>query len=907
MQIIHFTQSENQKWNKLDLNNLKPVSEVQKQVVLDVKEKLDFNLKDFFDEWKRIKDDNSVFVKYNILSKYFDINSVINKNKWHSKFSFLEINLRNVFNSHDEIDEKILNFLFEKEIFSNLDDFYNLFYKWLFTNLLGNRFIYNYKYLENDLWRKLRINDFESSNIIHFLKEWSSKDIDILFTELVKNNLNLSKKDFLENIFLDDWIIKCLEFEVSTTKIINFCCHRWLVQKLDFLHNEKWVSFDILNILDNYEIDGQSMFIVENFTKEILNFKNNTSVLVTKYPNLNISNIDIYKPGIFRLIDNIWENIFLFEQFDISYDYFKNMKLWTDEENTKFIEFLIKSDIDTLYFLTKKIKNIKIKDLFSMYKISNDLLSWKYFFNISNFFLSHKEFRLYFYEYAIKNNNYYFLKWNLEVFNKLVSESIYNDNINEWFKNINLEKIKEVLDKTWWFITKNLFKNYVLEQEADLDEIWEKYQNAMKKVLSSEEIKQEELDDFLYEAIFMAYRPTWFFENNIKEMIENWEIEDLTHQLNAIKFDSEGYDLVVYDNEKKLEWELDEKIIYNSNSIASGKKVKEFLNDNFINDINVKTFFSKSTEFNKIEKIITKFYSINNDYRLDFFKENLLEEDSYKWKKAYILLNNLYEAFWVVTKDSFPEYIAEELKKEDIETIDNIFSKIKKLKDPKFKKEFEEVCNENVSDEKNISWEEKQKIITILTEKRIIEFGQFMQKKIKKELKKFKVTRWEEKHFKAIISKNIWSFFAKAWAELCTASDKYMWEEERHVHLNLIDQEKNQIIWNIMLYFEEDRDYLIVRWFNPIREIVDNYDNKQLVSEMIWVVKKIAKQNWFDKVYIPKVNFWWHNLSNRSKIQKLVWSESEKNNEKQDYIIKNAWFYQTSIWAWDKIDELYLL
>jgi len=402
----------------------------------------------------------------------------------------------------------------------------------------------------------------------------------------------------------------------------------------------------------------------------------------------------------------------------------------------------------------------------------------------------------------------------------------------------------------------------------------------------------------------MAYRPTWFSENDIKEMIENWEIQDFTYQLENIIFNKQGYDLVLHKNEIKLVWEKNKNLSAEFNKCFLLNNLKTDNIEGHYKDFNVKDFFTKSKGFDF--EIIQQFYWLNKDVRIKHFDESHIRFENIDNDKWYNLLNDAYEIFWVVTKDSFPEHLIKELEKLEEEKINDIYNKMSKLKDPRFKKEFEEVNNEIISEEKNISLEEKIKIISILTEKRLIEFGQYMRKKIKKELKKFKIVRWEEKQIKAIISKNIWSFFAKAGAELCTAWDKKMWNEERHIHLNLIDENKNQIVWNIMLYFEENRDYLIVRWFNPIKEIVNNYDNKTLVNEMIKVVKQIAKENWFEKVYIPKVSWTWHNLSNRDKIQKLVWNKSLENIYEENYLIKNAEYYQTSIWDY-KIDELYLL
>lgn len=857
--------------------------------------------------------------KYNILPNFEDL--FRNELEVWTKFKF-----------YNDIDF-LTNDFFELIDFNNLDEFLEIIdlffkspnwgdepwkhnYKMILTNL---------KYLNKQFWRKVELFDFTWAYINIFIKFWDSDNLDFLLKEINKT-LNCTIGDLLRMMNYKD---------IEYRHMLSFITQHWLSEKVKIYYEIKWEDFDIENyfknehnynwaddefwrVSDNMRDKSSSkeaercLLSFKNKEQNILNFSNNLDFFIKKYPNIEI-NKDLYE-----LSDKIWDNIFLFDEFDISQDYFKNMrKDWPDEDK-EFLDFLIYSDIDILNFIIHSVKGIKIKDLFAMYKVNYNLLTSRNIINWNNHKLFQKNLLVVseLFNYSINKWNYYFLMENISFATYFYWEDI--ENMWEY-----IIRIRKVLNKTWWFLTNSLINNYVLEKSPreGLDEIWEKYQTSMKKVLSSEEIKKEDLNDYLYEIILMAYRPTWYSEETIKEMIENWEIEDLTYQLKNIVFNKSGYDLVFNSNKLNFNWNLKDNIskdilkflwkdavdsnfdFMGHDSFPNLKEKKSWI----FNDLNIKQFFSKATELEKIEHYFQRFYWLNFDDRLEKFRylDSLSNLDS-EW--YYKFLNEAYEIFWVITKDSFSGPIFDEIDKENKNKVDEIFNKIIRLKDKNIQDELKRALKINLFNSiEEVDEIFKSSFIEIQTQERIIDFWTYMRKKIKKELKKFKLVRWEEKQFKAYISNNIWSFFAKAWAELCTSWNIKMWFESRHVHLNLVDKEKQQIVWNIMLYFEKDRDYLIARWFNPIKELVNSYDNKGLVEEMIRTIKTIAKQNGFDKVYIPEIQWWWHNLSNRDNIQKLVWNYSLKNKEKDYYCIENAKFYQTEVEDNNIVDKLYLL
>jgi hypothetical protein len=146
---------------------------------------------------------------------------------------------------------------------------------------------------------------------------------------------------------------------------------------------------------------------------------------------------------------------------------------------------------------------------------------------------------------------------------------------------------------------------------------------------------------------------------------------------------------------------------------------------------------------------------------------------------------------------------------------------------------------------------------------------------VKREIRKVKSVRSDDSaQVKAVVSKNVGSYFAKAGAEICTSRNMRMWYEERHLHLNLVY--KDQIIGNIMLYVEPERDYLVARGFNPRMDAMAKFDRYSMASEITRVLEEIARENGYKEVFVPEQTSW-HALSNRDGMAKEIEDLSRRN------------------------------
>ncbi len=540
-------------------------------------------------------------------------------------------------------------------------------------------------------------------------------------------------------------------------------------------------------------------------------------------------------------------------------------------------------------------------------------------------------------DYAIENNDYNYLWQNLETVKNLIdmwyssiwemtnfvnpnktSESYQNfyteDEIKKYsdlntFKNYIDPKYKDykklfeqTLKKTGGFITTSIMI-WLIRDKRNLEDLIEENKEAKKQVISWKSIDIK--GDALYEAIYYAYKPTNIKISKIKEYIESGKVSDHQEHLKAIQYNEAGYEMDFFTRDYELVWKQDDILL----SWIDWILWEEISESSIIQWLNLKTFFptatnlfSKSnskredwkiesvTEINQwIFDILQKIYSfVSSDWRIKEYKSNN-DNSNYSFNR----LSNLNEIFSVVTKDNFLNVFWTEINKLTEEEKEKLWKNIWKIKDKRVRSKYEEIDNS----EPDFS----DKLSSIFMW-RLLEYAKIIRKYIHTEMKKYKKIKWNQKNIKAKLTKDVWSFFAKAWAWLCTSEDFGIWNEKRHIHLNLIDEEKWEIIWNIMLYFEEWRNYLIARWFNPTIDTENSYDVNQMTDEMIRVVKEIAVKNWYvDEnwdalVYVPPHNSY-HALSNREKMRKRILHLVSLNKWEKNSEIKNANFYAKEIWT----------
>lgn len=490
-------------------------------------------------------------------------------------------------------------------------------------------------------------------------------------------------------------------------------------------------------------------------------------------------------------------------------------------------------------------------------------------------------------QYALDKNDYYYLKHNIDIYSKT------------WVINFSPSHLTYLLDKTGWFLTATFVKKYILGRcsKEELDTLIQQYNETSIKLLWSDPIEFKEVDDNFSEAVFMAYRPTMFTLDQIKDYL-NYKLEDNSGHIKKVKFKREWYEESLHVSEKKLK---SDKTI----NVAWLQKIEtEILaarSDTNIFDFwkfDVQKFFTSATNLDELYPLLGQIYCLNIDYRIQNYRQNMWEK-FYDYTRLYALSN----IFWIITKDSFWDVLISQFSSLSFEELKNIFWKLEKIKDSKFKKIYNENYKQEYLESNNMLF--SCFIDIFYTQLKFI--ASRIKKELDKELAKFWDEKWKWEKIRFSICKNIASFFAMAGSQLCTANDIERHNEERYVPVNIIDDTSKQIIGMLMMYVEAWRDYLIVRWLNFRSEIFQKYDANSLTEAMMTFVQQFALENNYKKVYIPE-NCSQHLLSNSDVLRKKLQELSAKNDEKVDYE-KHEKFYWSRIGnEWGFVaNTLYLL
>ncbi|OIN88957.1 hypothetical protein AUJ59_02985 [Candidatus Beckwithbacteria bacterium CG1_02_47_37] len=151
---------------------------------------------------------------------------------------------------------------------------------------------------------------------------------------------------------------------------------------------------------------------------------------------------------------------------------------------------------------------------------------------------------------------------------------------------------------------------------------------------------------------------------------------------------------------------------------------------------------------------------------------------------------------------------------------------------------------------------------------------------LSREEKKFEVIKStaensKKKTVKMYVSKNIPSFFAKASAGICTANDVELFARSDHFHINVVDEESDEIIGNIQAYLvpQNSQSYLMLRGINPTVSFVDIGNVRGLIEGTLTVGREIAQASDLDGLTLSESLGSWHADSNRPEVASVIRSD----------------------------------
>ncbi len=523
------------------------------------------------------------------------------------------------------------------------------------------------------------------------------------------------------------------------------------------------------------------------------------------------------------------------------------------------------------------------------------------------------------------------------------------------------EKVKsliEIKDYMGGFITPVLSQRYLeAETREEKEKVLQSYKKMMEQVLGSSALEAND-PKMMAEVIYLAYKPTGYSIREVEKLVNPnsfYCLEDLTSQLNDINFKHDGYTMYFNLVEREQTEEYNVKLLREIDTpLISTSRIP-------IEDLLFQALSYKPQHRDAIPTLFGKIINDIKDDRVTSYKENYLSEKGLSQEYTEQRIQNLREIFEIIPKENVFYKALENLlesneafrsiAERNVERFlwiknKNRFSRTERATKNKLDEvikhlEKDPSCdvsdliaapeflpiNDSIANLNGLSLYESLKVIraqkylgdkdgfktpTDVYYQVLLDYSKSCVQAIRKEIRKvrtIKQDKVEEVH--AVLSKNIGSYFAKAGAEICTSHNRGMWEEKRHVHLNLVH--KNQIIGNVMLYFEPERDYLIARGFNPRKDAMMKFDRYSMAMQITSVLEDIAEANGFKEIFVPEQTGF-HGLSNRDgmafEIEQLC-KRTEKKilsiNPAQRTYIEDANFYATGLRQYDVLQRLNLL
>src|SRR3989339_300604 len=462
------------------------------------------------------------------------------------------------------------------------------------------------------------------------------------------------------------------------------------------------------------------------------------------------------------------------------------------------------------------------------------------------------------------------------------------------FADFDLAEEKELVFsslKDFKAVTPIIFERYRNAGEEGRKKLVEKI-NRIKPILfknqSIKNILSGQDQEIFTEMIYIAYSPVGMSFQEVENLLE--QVEDRTQDLAKFKFPEDGYD-----------FSFNDKTRYR---VKPGEMINPQVLDK-VSGIFSGTYPKNEDEIKKISSVVAKLAKGGTDLKDSEITAllSLLSEEGqikdFKSKTAKnkanirLFLGEAKENLGVFFNDNFPRLLEQFLSanpqsKEKIEAIlahpervDFIKNKIEK-----------QIKDKNLQ----IDWNDPSQIVSAY-------FSLSCLKKIKqeisKETKKYELapegegerSKLTDSSFRAYISKNVGSFFAKASAGICTAQDVSLFNRKEHFHINIVENSET-VQANIQAYiinYPPDKKSLFLRGFNPNTKFMKNISIPVFCDKVIEVAKKFQRDNGLSGVYLSEQLGSWHALSNRSEVAAYLSRYLKSDNQKDfSYAITSA-------------------
>lgn len=435
-------------------------------------------------------------------------------------------------------------------------------------------------------------------------------------------------------------------------------------------------------------------------------------------------------------------------------------------------------------------------------------------------------------------------------------------------------------------LTPIIFGRYVAADKGGRKELAGKVKSLKPRFFRNEPIAKilPKADrDILVEMVYLAYKPVGMSFADVSRLIE--KINDQTEDLKDYNFPENGYDFVL-SGEKKYELKVGENIdlqqinvwrdlfdadklralsVAKQEETAESAELKKELPDTARIAAVLEGVVKAKTEFSA-EDIGWLLKLLETSGLTKEFLGRYPRIDS---KNSFDFLAELQEVVGVFFKDNFQpnleNFLALPENAEIVEKLLKILSSTKR----------QQTLEKLMSGKLDAKWtvidmpEELSRVLSqYISEKAISPWRQ----EIKRNLKKFQTqgggaATMAKSGFKAYISKNLGSFFAKASAGICTKEDIGLFNRDDHFHLNIVENDES-VKGNIQAYIIKDGDQqsLVLRGFNPNSDFLKNISVEDFCERVLDIGQQFAKDNGLKNVYIAEQDGGWHALSNRTEV-----------------------------------------
>lgn len=369
--------------------------------------------------------------------------------------------------------------------------------------------------------------------------------------------------------------------------------------------------------------------------------------------------------------------------------------------------------------------------------------------------------------------------------------------------------------------------------------------------------------DIIIEIIHQAYNPIGMNFESVKHLLSR--VEDRTSDLSGYALPEKGYAISFSDVAYRLR--KNETL-----NVAELTKLSQILQYRDIESMPPDELLAynkkRDTAFARLARATTDF----SEEEMGMFFKSITSHESIrslsndiKAKNGaydYPVLARMHEAFGIFAKDNLPCLIESYIQSQP--DLDKRINKI--FDDPARRIQILKILKVDSSDVDGVS--DKTILGRMIAERIFEKTRSFIKKEMRKFQRDIESEGEESGEYRAYISKNQGSFFAKAAAGICTAQDISLWNMKNHFHINIID-DKQTVQGNIQGYFEtvNGNPSLVLRGFNPTETLLKTASPDSFMKTIIKVIKEFSAANHIGSTYITEHLSGYHADSNRTQIQ----------------------------------------